>query len=373
MGCNPIYLIGCDNRYKITAEDKARGRWRDAKSSSHFHEKYCAEEGEVREFHLPEKEKSERAFDYANAWAKEHGVVIENATPGTALHSFPKINFQEALRKGHKGKVTSVAPTPPKTRQETDTALQAAPKPMITRRAHDMTATILVCTPDINSELATTCIESIKQHTPDTHYELLVFENGRFGRFQHPLEINRALEIALGDVVVTLDDDVEVTDGWLEALLDLATPDVGIVGNVHINTRELLRDTIRHAGAYLGADGKAHHYQEPISSPVTVPFVCSACMLINDTSLRFDLTYKKFYQEADLCLKSWRKGKKVMVAPHRIYHYGHGQMESTGSSKEEINASADADRRIFEAKWIETGELERLYAQIRDKVDIPIE
>lgn len=373
MGCNPIYLIGCDNRYNITEEDRARGRWQDAKSSSHFHESYCAEEGRVREFHLPEKEKSERAFDYANTWAHEHGVVIENATPDTALHSFPKIDFMAALEKGVTGEVATVAPTPPKKKAEMDAP---AAMPAITsslRRSDEMTATILVCTPDIDSALAQKCLASIKAHTGNVRYELLVFENGRFGRFQHPLEINRALEIALGDVVVTLDDDVEVTEGWLEALLALAAPDVGIVGNVHVNTRELLEGTIRHAGAWLDIDGKAHHYQEPITSPTAVPFVCSACMLINDMSLRFDRAYKKFYQEADLCLRSWQKGKKVLVSPHRVYHYGHGQMELTGSSGEGIEASASQDHAILEQKWVSTGELKRLYDRIRDEIDIPLD
>jgi hypothetical protein len=88
-----------------------------------------------------------------------------------------------------------------------------------------VTATVLVCTPDIDSAITRTCLDSVRKYTTGVPYELLVFENGRFGKFQHPLEVNRALEIAQGDVLVTLDDDVELTEGWLEAMIAAAESD----------------------------------------------------------------------------------------------------------------------------------------------------
>ena len=232
--------------------------------------------------------------------------------------------------------------------------------------------TILVCTPDVNSRLARRCINSIKKHTPSVDYELLIFDNGGFGSFHHPLEINRALEIARGDALVTIDDDVEVTAGWLEAMLDLAHPDVGIVGCVNLNSRRRARNTVRHAGGWFELDGTAVNHQNSIEKPIAVPFVCSSCSLIADKSLRLSLDYKKYYQEADLCLRCWETGKRVLVSPHRVYHYGQGQMEALGCNRDEILAATAEDLRTFRKNWVQSERLLKLYDRIRTLVDIPL-
>ncbi|MFP6582308.1 MAG: glycosyltransferase, partial [Candidatus Hydrogenedentota bacterium] len=387
MGCDPIYMIGSDHRYAITKNDKKRGLWKNENSENHFHKDYGKYSKKTNEFHLPEAEKSERAFNYANEWAQQNGVEILNATPGTALPSFPLIDFDDALQKGVRGTVVPslVSPKKQKTTQAPKsvissgsrsnlppTRLRRLPRSLRTaRRKSTRTATILVCTPDLSSELATKCIRSIKEHT-HIPYELLVFENGKFGRFQHPLEINRAIEIALGDVVVTFDDDVELTDGWLESLMKLATPDVGLVGNVHLNSRDAAKGTIRHTGGWIALDGSPMHHTEAITEAIAVPYVCSACMLINDRSLRFNLDYKKYFQEAELCLDSWRKGKKVMVSPHRIYHYGSGQMEQLGNSKADIQEASRIDQELFARRWINSGVMRELYEEIDEQLDIRV-
>lgn len=384
MGCDPIYLIGTDHRYAITKEDTKSGLWKNDNSENHFHKNYGKDSNKTNVFHLPEAEKSERAFNYANEWAQSHDIEILNATPGTALPSFPLIDFDDALQKGTRG-IPVPAPKasrkPPTTQARTSPAQHLTPssglkrrtrRPLLsTRRKTPMNATILVCTPDISSDLAQKCIRSVKEHT-QLPYELLIFENGKFGRFQHPLEINRALEIALGDVVVTLDDDVEVTEGWLEALLELATPDVGLVGNVHLNSRDTAKGTIRHTGGWIALDGSPKHHTEAITDPIAVPYVCSACMLINDKSLRFNLDYKKYFQEAELCLDSWKKGKKVLVSPHRIYHYGSGQMEQLGNSKSEILEASRIDQALFTQRWVDSGAMRALYEEIDEHLDINV-
>ena len=97
---------------------------------------------------------------------------------------------------------------------------------------------ILVCSPDFDRPLAKKCLESIKAHTTGFEYELLSLENGKYGSFSHPEEINRAMDFARGEHFVTLDDDIEVTPGWLEALLVHSAPDVGAVGCVNLNLQE---------------------------------------------------------------------------------------------------------------------------------------
>jgi GT2 family glycosyltransferase len=172
--------------------------------------------------------------------------------------------------------------------------------------------------------------------------------------------------------LVTLDDDVELTEGWLVALLDIADDDVGIVGCVHLNSRSRAHGTIRHAGGWIGLDGMPKHHIAEIAEPIAVPYVCSACMLINDTSLRFSLEYEKYFQEAELCLESWQRGEKVLISPHRVYHYGQGQMEALGLKRDEILAQSAVDRATFCRRWIENDRLKLLYARIRDQVGIEL-
>jgi len=132
MGCDPIILVGADHRYELTRRGYIRalrtmrravaramrgGRayetiqaahraWRkggrrggepalwgteQATSATHFTAAYTA--GGRNRFLPPEPEEAERDFDCAQMWATTNGRQILNATPGTALESFPKVEF----------------------------------------------------------------------------------------------------------------------------------------------------------------------------------------------------------------------------------------------------------------------------------------
>lgn len=135
MGCDPIVLIGADHRYELTRRGYSRmirsvrrrltrqlrgGRiyesalaaqraWKrlgpqsggdpvlwstaDAQSPTHFSESYTA--GGWNKFLPPEPEEAERDFDEAHRWASNNDRTILNATPGTALDSFPKVDFEQ--------------------------------------------------------------------------------------------------------------------------------------------------------------------------------------------------------------------------------------------------------------------------------------
>jgi hypothetical protein len=350
MGCDPIYVIGMDHNYVISKDEKKQGVWSDDASSNHFHKNYGKSGGGAHQFHLPQMEGIESACDFAQSWAQKNERRIINCTPGTKLNSFPKQDYNDVVR---------------------SLAVRRPARPLVPK-ADGRSATILICTPDVNSELARRCVESVKRHTTGVPYELLIFENGRFGNFQHPREINRVLEVGLGDVVVTLDDDVEVTEGWLEAMLAAATPDVGIVGCVNLQGGAADPDHIRSVAVVVQPDGSAVHYRERITRPVAVPCCCSCCWLINDRDLRFDLRYEKYYQEGDICLASWERGKKVMVVPTGIYHMGQGQMEALGFTRDAISRISAADRGRFVQQWITTGRMQAVYDEIKDLVCTPL-
>ena len=134
MGCDPIILIGADHSYELNRRGYVRalrqarraithrlrgGRvydtalaahraWRkhggggggattlwsteNASGATHFTDRYTA--GGKNRFLPPEPEEAERDFDCAQAWAEANGRRILNATPGTALESFPKVDFR---------------------------------------------------------------------------------------------------------------------------------------------------------------------------------------------------------------------------------------------------------------------------------------
>ncbi len=144
MGCDPIILVGVDHRFEFkegvndslspfqvwkigarrrlfrfiegtplhqflrtyrevkTEMKKEKGEtigqaefWdsSDPTSPTHFDPRYIA--GESKRFSKPAPEISEKQFDCAHLWAEENDRQILNATPGTALESFPKISFED--------------------------------------------------------------------------------------------------------------------------------------------------------------------------------------------------------------------------------------------------------------------------------------
>lgn len=97
-------------------------------------------------------------------------------------------------------------------------------------------------------DLTEVCLESISVHTPQP-YEIIVVDNGSTDQTSRglrksdvsvivnetnlgfPMAVNQGIQAARGEYVCVLNNDTEVTDGWLESMLEaLAVPGTGMVG-----------------------------------------------------------------------------------------------------------------------------------------------
>lgn len=93
MGFKQIILVGVDHNYVIPEQNvNTDKKWSGAGLSNHFSDEYTNHSnGQVWE--MPNIEKMTRAYDAAARWGKENGVEILNATPGTKLDSFVKVDY----------------------------------------------------------------------------------------------------------------------------------------------------------------------------------------------------------------------------------------------------------------------------------------
>lgn len=93
MGCNPIILVGVDHSYNIGAKELvAPNRWKDQNSNTHFDPGYAAPTPDHL-WNAPNYEFMDAAFACAAQWSARSGVKILNATPGSKLEAFEKIEF----------------------------------------------------------------------------------------------------------------------------------------------------------------------------------------------------------------------------------------------------------------------------------------
>jgi O-antigen biosynthesis protein len=141
---------------------------------------------------------------------------------------------------------------------------------------------------------------------------------------------NAGARAATGDWLLFLNNDTEaLAPDWIDHLLSLVRPDVGIVGATLVYPD----GGIQHAGLYPDAEGRwihAHRHQpaslSQLSRPRLVPAVSAACLLIGrdtfDALGGFDESLPVTYNDVDLCIRAGHKGWKTALSPHaRLIHY----------------------------------------------------
>lgn len=228
-------------------------------------------------------------------------------------------------------------------------------------RREAMAPDVSIIMPVFNKlNLTRPCLESIHREGASVSFEIVVVDNGstdgsrqwladeeRAGRLRAVINpenlgfargCNLGAAAARGRYLLFLNNDMEVTSGWLEPLVGTldSDPDAGIVG-----ARLLFADdTVQHGGVALiqtATDGWVHlggmhlSYQMPadrqgVQNAQCMQIVTGACLMIRPEVFRavggFDERYWNGNEDVDLCLKARELGWDVIYRGESVvYHY----------------------------------------------------
>lgn len=166
---------------------------------------------------------------------------------------------------------------------------------------------------------------------------------------------NRALEHNDADYYLLLNSDVEVTENWLEPLLQFmqSSPETGACQPKILQLDQ--PEKFEYAGAsggfidrfgYPFCRGRIMNVQETdngqYDTPISVFWASGAAVLVRATVWRelegFDPVFYAHMEEIDLCWRMKNLGYKVVVCPQsKVYHLGGGSLSYGNPQKIYLN------------------------------------
>ena len=172
---------------------------------------------------------------------------------------------------------------------------------------------------------------------------------------------NRGVEVAKGEYLGLLNNDLLFTPNWFEPLFALLTDpllNAGLVGNTQYRVTD---QTIDHAGVQLNLSGQFEHIQtlDETRSYRKANWVTGACVLMRRDTFRalgsFGTQYINGCEDIDLCFKVRQAHKNVFVSHQsRIQHH-------VSLSRGTVSLQNERNSQILFKRW--RREIKQILAQ----------
>ncbi|PWW06261.1 GT2 family glycosyltransferase [Paenibacillus cellulosilyticus] len=219
------------------------------------------------------------------------------------------------------------------------------------------------------------CIESIRQHTEQGSYEIIVVDNGssdgtpdwlaqqvdvrviaNAGNEGFPRACNQGLEQAAGDLLMLLNNDTLVTARWLEGLKTalLSSSAIGAVGPVTNAASYLTSIPVPYRdGEGMESFAESYNHSDPAKWEERLKLIGYCLLMKREAYEKAGPLDERFgignYEDDDLSLRIWLAGYKLLLCHDTfIHHYG---SVTFGENMQQFQELMSGNSEQFMSKW----------------------
>ncbi|GMK42117.1 hypothetical protein PCCS19_51760 [Paenibacillus sp. CCS19] len=219
------------------------------------------------------------------------------------------------------------------------------------------------------------CIESIRRHTEQGSYEIIVVDNGSSDGTQEwlagqddvrfianednagfPRACNQGLGLARGELLLLLNNDTLVTMRWLDGLKTalLSAPEIGAVGPVTNAASYLTSIPVPYKdGEGMESFAQSYNHSDPAKWEERLKLIGYCLLMKREAYEKAGPLDERFgignYEDDDLSLRIWLAGYKLLLCHDTfIHHYG---SVSFSENMQQFQELMNGNSEQFMSKW----------------------